>query len=516
MAFCFPAGSSVTNTTLTVTANPAGLIAGTYSGQITLVSGSGTQTVPVTMIVGGGTGTGGNITVTANGGTSTSPSLTFTAQSVGATVPSQYLSVTSASGSSPISFTATLSGSSCAWVNLGIVAGQAYQTPLANLNVGATTTGLASGTYNCTLTLTPTGGTAVTVPLTLTVIGLPTISVSTTTLTFAYSAGSSTPTAQTVTITGAGSAAATFTATATSSPSGWLSVTPTSGSASASAPAPLTVSVDPTGLVAGTYTGTISVTPGSGSAGGGTVAVTLAVTAPTPSISTVVNGASFLGGAVSPGEFVSILGTSLGPITPLGPSIDSTGKISTTLGNVQVFFSATPAPLTYVSSGQINCIVPYGVSGLSTVPIQVKFLAQPSNVVTPAVQASAPGIFSATGNGMGQGAILNQNNTLNTLTNPAAKGSTIQIFMTGEGNTNPPGTDGAITANATTFPVLSVAVMIGGQPATVVFKGEAPGIVAGVLQLNVTIPPTVTSGANQVSVTIGSNTSQTNLTVAVQ
>ena len=74
-------------------------------------------------------------------------------------------------------------------MNLGIVAGQAYQTPLANLNVGATTTGLASGTYNCTLTLTPTGGTAVTVPLTLTVIGLPTISVSTTTLTFAYSAG---------------------------------------------------------------------------------------------------------------------------------------------------------------------------------------------------------------------------------------------------------------------------------------------------------------------------------------
>ncbi len=511
-----PAGSSVTNTTLTVTANPAGLIAGTYSRTNHSGFRVGNPDRARDDDCWRRHGNRGNITVTANGGTSTSPSLTFTAQSVGATVPSQYLSVTSASGSSPISFTATLSGSSCAWVNLGIVAGQAYQTPLANLNVGATTTGLASGTYNCTLTLTPTGGTAVTVPLTLTVIGLPTISVSTTTLTFAYSAGSSTPTAQTVTITGAGSAAATFTATATSSPSGWLSVTPTSGSASASAPAPLTVSVDPTGLVAGTYTGTISVTPGSGSAGGGTVAVTLAVTAPTPSISTVVNGASFLGGAVSPGEFVSILGTSLGPITPLGPSIDSTGKISTTLGNVQVFFSATPAPLTYVSSGQINCIVPYGVSGLSTVPIQVKFLAQPSNVVTPAVQASAPGIFSATGNGMGQGAILNQNNTLNTLTNPAAKGSTIQIFMTGEGNTNPPGTDGAITANATTFPVLSVAVMIGGQPATVVFKGEAPGIVAGVLQLNVTIPPTVTSGANQVSVTIGSNTSQTNLTVAVQ
>jgi uncharacterized protein (TIGR03437 family) len=511
-----PAGSSVTNTTLTVTANPAGLVAGTYSGQITLVSATGTQTVPVSMVVGSGGGSGGNLTVTANGGSSTSPSLTFTANSLGAAVPSQYLTVTSASGSSAVSFIASLSGASCTWVALGIVQGQAYQTPLSNLTVGATTTGVAAGTYNCTLTLTPSGGTAVTVPLTLTVIGQPTISLSATTLSFSYAAGSAAPAAQTVTVTGAGSTAPTFTAGATSTPSGWLSVSPASGTASASTPVPLSVSVNPAGLVAGTYQGTVTVTPGTGSTGGGTVAVTLTVTAPTPNITTVVNGASFLGGAISPGQFITIMGTSLGPLTPLGPAIDSTGKVATTLGNVQVFFSATPAPLTYVSSTQINCLVPYGVSGLSTVPIQVKFLAQPSNVVTQNVQSSAPGIFSANASGTGQGAILNSNSTLNTLTNPASKGSTIQIFMTGEGNTNPPGVDGAITANATTVPVLPVAVTIGGQPATVVFKGEAPGIVAGVLQLNVMIPPTVVSGPNQVSVTIGSNTSQPNLTVAVQ
>jgi trimeric autotransporter adhesin len=511
-----PAGSSVTNTTLTVTGNPAGLAAGTYSGVITLISGSGTQTVPVTMIVGSGGGTGGNITVTANGVSSTSPSLTFTAQSLGAPVTAQYLTVTSASGSSAVSFAASLSGSSCSWVALGINTTQSYQTPLNNLNVGATTTGLAAGTYSCTLTLTPTGGTAVTVPLTLTVVGTPTISISVTSLSFSYSAGSAAPSAQTVTVTGAGSAAASFTASATGTPAGWLSVSPASGTASVGSPASLSVNVNPAGLAAGTYTGTVSVAAGTGTTGSGTVTVTLTVTAPTPAITTIVNGASFLGGAVSPGEFVTIMGTSLGPLTPLGPAIDSTGKVATTLGNVQVFFSATPAPLTYVSSGQINCIVPYGVSGLSTVPIQVKFLAQPSNVVTQSVQNSAPGIFTATGTGTGQGSILNQNFTLNTSGNPAAKGSIVQIYMTGEGVTSPPGTDGAITANATTVPVLPIAVMIGGQPATVIFKGEAPGIVAGVLQLNVMIPPTVSSGVNQVSVTIGSNTSQPNLTVAVQ
>jgi uncharacterized protein (TIGR03437 family) len=70
--------------------------------------------------------------------------------------------------------------------------------------------------------------------------------------------------------------------------------------------------------------------------------------------------------------------------------------------------------------------------------------------------------------------------------------------------------------------VLPIAVKIGGQPATVVFDGEAPGIIAGVLQLNVLVPttgltPTTTGGnAYAVSVTIGSNTSQTGLTASIQ
>jgi uncharacterized protein (TIGR03437 family) len=88
--------------------------------------------------------------------------------------------------------------------------------------------------------------------------------------------------------------------------------------------------------------------------------------------------------------------------------------------------------------------------------------------------------------------------------------------MTGEGITSPLQADGAVTPNATTIPVLPIAVKIGGQPATVIFDGEAPGIVAGVLQVNVMIPPTVSSGANSVVVTIGSNSSQAGLTVSVQ
>ena len=60
----------------------------------------------------------------------------------------------------------------------------------------------------------------------------------------------------------------------------------------------------------------------------------------------------------------------------------------------------------YASSGQINCIVPYEVSGLSSISVQVKYLAQPSNTVTLGVTGSAPGVFSSTGTGTGQGAIM--------------------------------------------------------------------------------------------------------------
>jgi uncharacterized protein (TIGR03437 family) len=512
-----PAGSLTTNQTITVTANPTGLSTQTCTGTITLVS-NGTQTVGVTMNVGSSGGSGGTLNIGINGNPATSsPALTFTANAIGAAVSPQYLTVTSPAGSASVSFTASLSGSSCGWVNLGIIQNQLYQTPLNPLNVGATTGTLATGTYNCTLSLTPVGGTAQTVPLTLTINGNPTITVPTTTLTFSYAAGSAAPNTQTVTITAAGSSASSFTATATTTSGGtWLSVAPASGTATSSAPATLTVSVNPANLAAGTYNGSISVAAGTGTTGSGTIPVTLTVTAPSPNISTVLNAASFLGSSVSPGELVSVFGTSIGPLTPLGPSIGSDGNITTKQGNVQVFFGNIAAPLTYVSSGQINASVPYAISGQSSVQVTVVYLGQTSNAVTLNVVNSAPGIFSATGTGTGQGAILNQNNTLNTSGNPEKKGNIIQIFATGEGITSPPGVSGSITNNSTTVPVLPVAVTIGGQPATVVFRGEAPGLIAGVLQVNVMIPSTVSSGANAVVLTVGSNSSQQNLTLSVQ
>ena len=58
---------------------------------------------------------------------------------------------------------------------------------------------------------------------------------------------------------------------------------------------------------------------------------------------------------------------------------------------------------------------------------------------------AGPGPVSQNSSGSGTGAILNQDNSLNGPGNPAAKGSIVQVYLTGEGQTSPQGVTGAIT-----------------------------------------------------------------------
>ena len=52
-----------------------------------------------------------------------------------------------------------------------------------------------------------------------------------------------------------------------------------------------------------------------------------------------------------------------------------------------------------------------------------------------------PGLYTADGGDAGQGAILNQDNSYNSATNPANPGDIIQLFGTRAGQTDPPGLD---------------------------------------------------------------------------
>ncbi|MGA2039171.1 MAG: BACON domain-containing carbohydrate-binding protein [Bryobacteraceae bacterium] len=501
-------GNLTTNQNLTVSVNPSGLAAGNYSGAIGLSANGTSVTVQVNLVV--GSTSGGNVTVSAS-------TLNFTAVAGGSAPATQALTVSSAAGSAGVPFTAAAS-STGNWLSVSPASG----TTQTNLTVSVNQADLSAGNHSGSITITPTGGSAVVVQVTLDVLSQPEITVTPASLSFSFQAGSGGTVAPGQLTVSASGGVSSFQASA-SSTGNWLSVTPASGSTSTTTQ--LTVQVNPAGLAASTtpYTGTITITGVSGTEGSATVTVSLSVTAPLPSITGVTNAASFASGAVSPGEIVSIFGTSIGPTNPATLTLTSAGTVSTSIGGVTVSFSGYLAPLTYVGSTQINAVVPYGIAGNKEPFVEVKFAGQTSNDFTLTLATSAPGIFTQNSSGTGPGAILNGDSSGNTQQNPAAPGSTIQIFMTGEGLTTPAQATGAVTpvnltgsGPITPAPQLPVMVMIGGQPAQLTFAGEAPYTVAGVLQVDAVIPPTTGAGAIPITVQVGKQISQTGVTVWVK
>lgn len=270
--------------------------------------------------------------------------------------------------------------------------------------------------------------------------------------------------------------------------------------------------------------GTFPVVVTNPSPGGGasnTALFTVTPPASVPTIATVVNAASLQGGPISPGEIVTITGANIGPTVPAYLTLDQNGNVSTSIGGVQVSFNGLAAPLIYASSSQINAVVPYGVLGLVNPSLQVSFMGQLSNTFSLQSAAAVPALFTLNASGTGPGAILNADGTVNSPANPANRGSYIVLYATGEGQTAPPGVTGKITTLSATppltpQPLLPVAAMIGGQSAFLAFYGEAPGLVSGVLQINVQIPTSVSSGILPIQFSVGGTSSPSGVTVSVQ
>jgi len=214
----------------------------------------------------------------------------------------------------------------------------------------------------------------------------------------------------------------------------------------------------------------------------------------------VLNGASLLSGSVSPGEIITLMGNGIGV-----PGVTS------------MLFDSTPAPLLYVGQNQINAVVPYEVNDQGVTQMQVSIAGSVIVGFPLPVAASTPAIFTLDSSGTGQGAILNQDLTLNSSSNPAQRGSIAVIYATGAGQTNPPGVDGQIAGVVPPLPILPVTVSIGGINCPVLYAGGAPGLISGVLQINCQIAESVTPGdAVPVSVTVGNAPSPPGVTVAVQ
>jgi uncharacterized protein (TIGR03437 family) len=209
----------------------------------------------------------------------------------------------------------------------------------------------------------------------------------------------------------------------------------------------------------------------------------------------VLNAASLMPGPVSPGEIVTLLGNL--PDTP-----------------PNVLFNGIAAPIVYAGLNQVNAVVPFGLALDAPANLEVR-TASGSTSVPLTVAPVAPAIFAQGNSGMGQGAILNQNFTANSPANPAARGSMVILYGTGFGLLDPQPADGAIADQAAVTRI-AVTASLAGVPAEVTYAGAAPGLIAGVVQINVRVPAGIAPNlAAPITLTVGQAVTPT-VTVAIR
>jgi uncharacterized protein (TIGR03437 family) len=258
--------------------------------------------------------------------------------------------------------------------------------------------------------------------------------------------------------------------------------------------------------------------------GGSSVASVFTVSA-TPVVQAIVSAASYAAGPVSPGEFVTLFGTGIGPSSPAGMSVIN-GYATLILQSVQVAIDGQSAAMIYVSANQITVQVPYTVTiGLA------RAVAVNNNgaIATTTVDTvnTAPGLFALNGNGLGQCAALTYSMksgtyTVNGTGGAATVGDIIVFYLTGEGIYNlsaSPATGYIIPTTLNPLPQLNPApaVTIGGAPATVQYAGPVVGGMLGVLQINAVVPAATTKGNSvPVSITIGAGTTQAGATLVIK
>lgn len=281
-----------------------------------------------------------------------------------------------------------------------------------------------------------------------------------------------------------------------------------------------------------------------------------------PAITSVVSAASFLSSMpadatdyphVSPREIVSIFGRNLGPaLKPVQPvdsvPLDDTSpqvypsdqdpvRVEFLVGSDQTSYLA---PLIMISTTQINCVVPWQVDG-TTSPVYVR-VTYNGNVTQDLFQVTAksshPGIFTSGGAGLGQAAVLNFDSstgsfTVNSSSAPAARSSSISLFVTGMGDLQLVSGIPLLNGLVASAPVKLVAmnpdpanptgpsavnVYIDGQPAVVTYAGTSPGAVAGLVQINAIVPLAARPLATiPITVSIGTNSgSQQGVWLAVK
>ncbi|MCL4402936.1 MAG: hypothetical protein M1436_09790 [Acidobacteria bacterium] len=491
-----------TGTSIGLRVNPTSLLAGTYQADVQIAAAGviNPAVVAVTLAVKNPPPTAG-----------VQPAAIPIAFQTDQAAPSAQ-TITVTSSGEPVSFTAAVTG---AWLSVSPALGIAVAGRPVTLTVSLDTAGLVPAIYNgkVTLAFSNAANKSLVVPVTLTVT--PGVAVVSSLWPNSAPVGS---TDTTVTLRGSHFfQASVVQAGNTTLTSTWVSTG-------------VLLAVIPQALLAnqGTLAITVTNAPQAASA-----AADFTVTAPGPRIQSVANAASFATSAtpvIAPGEVISIFGSGLGPGTLL-PADASGGSYPTSLGNpaTLVEFELSPntwtaAPLIFAQANQVDAVAPMALAPATGLKLRVTYNGIVSSSFTFDAVDAEPGVFTVDASGRGQGAILNYNAntgayTLNSAANAATRGSIVAIYLTGGGVYASAVADGAVIPLSGAAPALKAApsVTIGGDGASVQSATAVPGAVAGLVQLNVTVPGAVNPGKNlPVVVSIAGRASPATATIAVK
>jgi uncharacterized protein (TIGR03437 family) len=191
----------------------------------------------------------------------------------------------------------------------------------------------------------------------------------------------------------------------------------------------------------------------------------------------------------------------------LAPSttISTTVPYPTSLNGVKVLFNdVIAAPIYYVSANQVSVIVPYDVSTFPVAKIQISNNGVLSNAVTMNVNTTTPGVFTSDPvGGIGVAALLDfpaaGGYYVVTNDNPAHPGDAVAAYLTGLGAPYPNTPAGAAPTDGTSL-VYPIGVSLGGTDVgSLAYAGLAPGL-AGLYQINFTIPASAAAGQNVLAV----------------
>lgn len=222
----------------------------------------------------------------------------------------------------------------------------------------------------------------------------------------------------------------------------------------------------------------------------------------------VTNAASFQTG-VTPGGIVTIFGSNLG--APAGQVVAAPGAPwPVHLSGTSVTIDGVAAPIYRVlnlnGSEQLSFQAPFSIAGKNSVGLSVSTANGQGQQVTVNVYGAQPGIFILDSDGTGA---VHASGSPAGSANPAARGETLIIYLTGLGPVNNSPATGDAASSTTLAPTLiTPQVVIGGFKADIAFSGLAPGFI-GLYQINAVVPPATPVGTVDLTVAANGITSNT-------